>query len=194
MTRTKLMSINATSERVGRYLRDAADNFVDITATIRHSSRTNDQTTGRTCAMAPLKHAFSLAARYWRAKKCERLAEKALKDLRKATDAFDAKVKTLRAAPRELPQDLKNLMLVNASAAGDAKAVNELLATYADVHALQGVALILAVANQHPETVTELRKAGANIHAFNGMAMRLAKGQQNQNMIATLCRPIVPVI
>jgi hypothetical protein len=182
------------SSPAGRNLCNAANDFVDITADIQHSSQTNNQITGRTSAMTPLKHVFSLAARYWRAKKCGWLIERAHKDWRKSNEKFDAEAKRLKEAPRELPQRLKNLMLVTASAAGETKAVTELVAARADVHAMHGVALVLAVANQHPDTVAELRKAGADIHAINGMAIRLAKEQQNPTMIATLCGPIVPAI
>ena len=53
--------------------------------------------------------------------------------------------------------------------------VRELLATGADIHALNDLALWVAALNGHTDTVKALLEAGVDIHAVRDAARRAAK-------------------
>lgn len=129
--------------------------------------------------MKPLRQIFDLAVRYWNAKKGLRAAARDLEHLRSVAT-------TLRTTPREIPTNLKNLMLVNAAAEGNPYLVSLLLSAGADVHAMRDIALVLAVASENCSTVDTLIDAGADVHAFDDGAFRIAEESGDRYMISIL--------
>src|SRR6202140_2782299 len=132
--------------------------------------------------MKSLTQIFGLAVRYWNAQKGLRKAERDLKYWRNVTDAS----RTMPPMPREIPGDLKNLMLVNAAAEGNPYLVSLLLSAGADVHAMRDIALVLAVASENCSTVDTLIDAGADVHAFDDGAFRIAEESVDRYMISIL--------